>query len=120
MLIVHADSFSRSRIQTVIVAVITGNVELAEGPDSNGTAEICRRIGRKKRVPKSGKRGTRSAYATVLQRERLIHWLIGAQQIHLRTEPVFVRRLHAVVKRQDVRANLGCYASELLRSQQFQ
>ena len=32
VLILQADSFNRSRIQTVIVAVITGNLELAEAP----------------------------------------------------------------------------------------
>ena len=32
MLVVQADSFNRSRIQTVIVAVITGNLELADVP----------------------------------------------------------------------------------------
>ena len=32
MLIVQAESFNRSRIQTVIVAVITGNLELADAP----------------------------------------------------------------------------------------
>jgi mRNA interferase MazF len=32
VLIVQADSFNRSRIQTVIVAVITGNTELADAP----------------------------------------------------------------------------------------
>ncbi len=32
VLIVQADSFNRSRIQTVIVAVITGNIELADAP----------------------------------------------------------------------------------------
>ena len=30
MLVVQADSFNRSRIQTAIVAVITGNLELAD------------------------------------------------------------------------------------------
>lgn len=32
VLIVQANSFNRSRIQTVIVAVITGNVQLADAP----------------------------------------------------------------------------------------
>lgn len=32
VLIVQANSFNRSRIQTVIVAVITGNIELADAP----------------------------------------------------------------------------------------
>jgi mRNA interferase MazF len=32
VLVVQADSFNRSRIQTVIVAVITGNLELADAP----------------------------------------------------------------------------------------
>ena len=32
MLVVQADSFNRSRIQTAIVAVITGNLELADVP----------------------------------------------------------------------------------------
>ena len=32
MLIVQANSFNRSRIQTVIVAVITGNLQRAEAP----------------------------------------------------------------------------------------
>ncbi|HYW42926.1 MAG TPA: type II toxin-antitoxin system PemK/MazF family toxin [Bryobacteraceae bacterium] len=32
VLVIQADSFNRSRIQTVIVAVITGNLELAEAP----------------------------------------------------------------------------------------
>ncbi|HEY1220314.1 MAG TPA: type II toxin-antitoxin system PemK/MazF family toxin [Bryobacteraceae bacterium] len=32
VLVVQADSFNRSRIQTAIVAVITSNVELAEAP----------------------------------------------------------------------------------------
>jgi mRNA interferase MazF len=32
VLVVQADSFNRSRIQTAIVAVITGNLELAEAP----------------------------------------------------------------------------------------
>jgi mRNA interferase MazF len=32
VLVVQADSFNRSRIQTVIVAVITGNIELADSP----------------------------------------------------------------------------------------
>jgi mRNA interferase MazF len=32
VLIVQADSFNRSRIQTVIVAVITGNLELIKAP----------------------------------------------------------------------------------------
>jgi mRNA interferase MazF len=32
VLIIQADSFNRSRIQTVIVAVITSNVRLAEAP----------------------------------------------------------------------------------------
>src|SRR5271169_4960797 len=32
VVIVQADSFNRSRIQTVIVAVITGNLELADVP----------------------------------------------------------------------------------------
>ncbi len=32
VLIVQADSFNRSRIQTAIVAVITGNLELADAP----------------------------------------------------------------------------------------
>src|SRR5258708_5944562 len=32
VLIVEAGSFNRSRIQTVIVAVITGNLELADAP----------------------------------------------------------------------------------------
>jgi mRNA interferase MazF len=32
VLIVQADSFNRSAIQTVIVAVITGNLRLAEAP----------------------------------------------------------------------------------------
>ena len=32
VLVVQADSFNRSRIQTVIVAVITGNTELADAP----------------------------------------------------------------------------------------
>jgi mRNA interferase MazF len=30
VLVIQADSFNRSRIQTVIVAVITGNVDLAD------------------------------------------------------------------------------------------
>jgi mRNA interferase MazF len=30
--VVQADSFNRSRIQTVIIAVITGNLELAAAP----------------------------------------------------------------------------------------
>ena len=32
VLVVQADSFNRSRIQTVIVAVITSNLELADAP----------------------------------------------------------------------------------------
>src|SRR5712691_430334 len=32
VLVVQADSFNRSRIQTVIVAVMTGNLELADAP----------------------------------------------------------------------------------------
>jgi mRNA interferase MazF len=32
VLVIQADSFNHSRIQTVIVAVITGNLELAEAP----------------------------------------------------------------------------------------
>ena len=32
MLVVQADPFNRSRIQTAIVAVITGNLELADAP----------------------------------------------------------------------------------------
>lgn len=32
MLVIQANSFNRSRIQTVIVAVITSNVQLAEAP----------------------------------------------------------------------------------------
>ena len=32
VLVVQADSFNRSRIQTAIVAVITGNLELADAP----------------------------------------------------------------------------------------
>jgi mRNA interferase MazF len=32
VLVVQADSFNRSRIQTAIVAVITGNLELAHAP----------------------------------------------------------------------------------------
>ena len=32
VLVVQADSFNRSRIKTVIVAVITGNLELADAP----------------------------------------------------------------------------------------
>src|ERR1035441_384507 len=32
VLVVQADSFNRSRIQTAIVAVITSNVELADAP----------------------------------------------------------------------------------------
>jgi mRNA interferase MazF len=32
VLVIQADSFNRSRIQTVIVAVITSNVDLAEAP----------------------------------------------------------------------------------------
>ena len=32
MLVVQADSFNRSRIQAVLVAAITGNLELAEAP----------------------------------------------------------------------------------------
>jgi mRNA interferase MazF len=32
VLVIQADSFNRSRIQTVIVAVITGNLELADAP----------------------------------------------------------------------------------------
>src|SRR5208282_4990259 len=32
VLVIQADSFNRSRIQTVIVAVITGNTELADAP----------------------------------------------------------------------------------------
>src|SRR5215472_7446219 len=32
VVVVQADSFNRSRIQTVIVAVITSNVELAQAP----------------------------------------------------------------------------------------
>jgi mRNA interferase MazF len=31
-LVIQADSFNRSRIQTVIVAVISGNLELADAP----------------------------------------------------------------------------------------
>ena len=34
LLIVQADSFTRSRIQTVLVAVITSNVRLADAPGS--------------------------------------------------------------------------------------
>ena len=34
MLVVQADSFNRSRIQTAIVAVITGDLELAGVPGS--------------------------------------------------------------------------------------
>jgi mRNA interferase MazF len=30
--VIQADSFNRSRIQTVVVAVITGNLELADAP----------------------------------------------------------------------------------------
>ena len=32
MLVIQADSFNRSRIQTAIVAAITGNLELADVP----------------------------------------------------------------------------------------
>ena len=32
VLVVQADSFNRSRIQTAVVAVITGNLELADAP----------------------------------------------------------------------------------------
>jgi mRNA interferase MazF len=32
VLVVQADSFNRSRIQTAVVAVITGNIELAAAP----------------------------------------------------------------------------------------
>jgi mRNA interferase MazF len=32
VLVVQADSFNRSRIQTVIVVVVTGNLELADAP----------------------------------------------------------------------------------------
>jgi len=32
VLVVQADSFNRSRIQAVLVAAITGNLELAEAP----------------------------------------------------------------------------------------
>jgi len=32
VLVIQADSFNRSRIQTAVVAVITGNLELAEAP----------------------------------------------------------------------------------------
>jgi mRNA interferase MazF len=32
VLVVQADAFNRSRIQTVIVAVITGNIDLADAP----------------------------------------------------------------------------------------
>lgn len=32
VLVIQADSFNRSRIQTVIVAVITGNADLADAP----------------------------------------------------------------------------------------
>jgi mRNA interferase MazF len=32
VLVIQADAFNRSRIQTVIVAVITGNLDLAEAP----------------------------------------------------------------------------------------
>jgi mRNA interferase MazF len=32
VLVIQADSFNRSRIQTAVVAVITGNVELADAP----------------------------------------------------------------------------------------
>jgi mRNA interferase MazF len=32
VLVIQADAFNRSRIQTVIVAVITGNLELANAP----------------------------------------------------------------------------------------
>jgi mRNA interferase MazF len=32
VLVVQADSFNRSRIQTAIVAVLTGNLELADAP----------------------------------------------------------------------------------------
>jgi mRNA interferase MazF len=32
VLVVQADSFNRSRIQTVVVAVITGNADLADAP----------------------------------------------------------------------------------------
>ena len=32
VLVIQADSFNRSRIQTAIVAVITGNLELADAP----------------------------------------------------------------------------------------
>jgi len=34
VLVTQADSFNRSRIQTVIVAVITGNLDLAEAPET--------------------------------------------------------------------------------------
>lgn len=32
VLVIQANSFNRSRIQTVVVAVVTGNVELAQAP----------------------------------------------------------------------------------------
>lgn len=32
VLVIQADSFNRSRIQTVIVAIITSNIELADAP----------------------------------------------------------------------------------------
>jgi len=32
VLVVQADSFNRSRIQTVVIAIITGNLELAAAP----------------------------------------------------------------------------------------
>jgi mRNA interferase MazF len=32
VLVIQADSFNRSRIQTAVVAVITGNLELADVP----------------------------------------------------------------------------------------
>lgn len=32
VLVIQADTFNRSRIQTVIVAIITGNLELADAP----------------------------------------------------------------------------------------
>jgi mRNA interferase MazF len=43
VLIVQADSFNRSRIQSVVVAVITSNIRLADAP---GNVLLTRREGR--------------------------------------------------------------------------
>ena len=42
VLVIQADPFNRSRIQTAVVAVITGNLELAEAP-GNVIIDDCSR-----------------------------------------------------------------------------